>query len=173
MNKCTLTGSRLERGENKDYTIDYNLAEITFNTTYPITNDMRIAIEFQYADRNYTRFLTYEEAVYKSPKLNISGYFYSENDAKNQPLQQNLTDAQKNILASAGNNINLMVAESAFLDSFDENKVLYKKVINGATEVFEYSQNPDDELYFVTFTNVGTQKGDYVTREKHCHRKRI
>jgi hypothetical protein len=157
-----INGIQIKRGENKDYTIDYNLAEITFNTTYPITNDMRIAIEFQYADRNYTRFLTYQEAVYKSPKLNISGYFYSENDAKNQPLQQNLTDAQKNILASAGNNTNLMVAESAFLDSFDENKILYKKVISGATEVFEYSQNPDDMLYFVTFTNVGLQKGDYV-----------
>ena len=90
-----INGIQIERGENKDYTIDYNIAEITFNTTYPITNDMRIAIEFQYANRNYTRFLTYEEAVYKSRKLNISGYFYSENDAKNQPLQQNLTDLHK------------------------------------------------------------------------------
>ena len=160
-----INGIQIERGKDKDYTINYNLAEITFNTTYPITNDMRIAVEFQYADKNYTRFLTYEEAVYKSEKLNISGYFYSENDAKNQPLQQNLTDAQKNILASAGNNSNLMVAESAYVDGFDENKVLYKKVLNGATEVFEYSQNPNDELYFVTFTNVGIQKGDYTLKK--------
>ena len=159
--KVYINGIQIERGENKDYTIDYNIAEITFNTTYPITNDMRIAIEYQYANRNYTRFLTYEEAVYKSEKLNISGYFYSETDAKNQPLQQNLTDLQKNKLAAAGNNKDLMIAESAFLDTFDENKVLYRKVMNGITEVFEYSQNPNDELYFVTFTNVGTQKGDY------------
>ena len=159
--KVYINGIQIERGENKDYTIDYNIAEITFNTTYPITNDMRIAIEYQYANRNYTRFLTYEEAIYKSEKLNISGYFYSETDAKNQPLQQNLTDLQKNKLAAAGNNKDLMIAESAFLDTFDENKVLYRKVMNGITEVFEYSQNPNDELYFVTFTNVGTQKGDY------------
>ena len=159
--KVYINGIQIERGENKDYTIDYNIAEITFNTTYPITNDMRIAIEYQYANRNYTRFLTYEEAVYKSQKLNISGYFYSETDAKNQPLQQNLTDLQKNKLTAAGNNKDLMIAESAFLDTFDENKVLYRKVMNGITEVFEYSQNPNDELYFVTFTNVGTQKGDY------------
>ena len=159
--KVYINGIQIERGENKDYTIDYNIAEITFNTTYPITNDMRIAIEYQYANRNYTRFLSYEEAVYKSQKLNISGYFYSETDAKNQPLQQNLTDLQKNKLTAAGNNKDLMIAESAFLDTFDENKVLYRKVMNGITEVFEYSQNPNDELYFVTFTNVGTQKGDY------------
>ena len=159
--KVYINGIQIERGENKDYTIDYNLAEITFNTTYPITNDMRIAVEFQYSDRNYTRFLTYEEAVYKSEKLNISGYFYSESDAKNQPLQQNLTDLQKNKLAAAGNNSALMTAESAFIDTYDENKILYKKVINGTINVFEYSQNENDELYFVTFTNVGLNSGDY------------
>ena len=156
-----INGVQIERGEDKDYIIDYNLAEIRFNTTYPITNDMRIAVEFQYADRNYTRFLTYEEAQYTSEKLNISAYFYNENDAKNQPLQQNLTDNQKQILAEAGNNNDLMIAESAFLDAFDENKVLYKKVLNGVVEIFEYSQNPNDELYFVTFTNVGVNKGNY------------
>ena len=156
-----INGIEIKRGENEDYTIDYNLAEITFNTTYPITNDMRITLEFQYADRNYTRFVTYEEATYKSDKLNISAYFYNENDAKNQPLQQSLTADQKQILTNAGNNTDLMVAESAFLDAFDENKILYKKVLNGSIETFEYSNNSVDELYFVTFTNVGLNKGDY------------
>ena len=157
-----INGIQIERGEDKDYTIDYNLGEIEFNTTFPITNDMRIWIDFQYSDRNYTRFITYEEATYKSEKLRISGYFYSENDAKNQPIQQALTNNQKQILADAGNNTNLMVAESAFLDAFDANKILYKKVVNGAIEVFKYSNNPTDELYFVTYTNVGTNNGDYA-----------
>ena len=156
-----INGIEIKRGEDKDYTIDYNLAEVTFNTTYPITNDMRIAVDFQYADKNYTRFVTYEEATYKSDKLNISAYFYNENDAKNQPLQQSLTDAQKQILADAGNNTDLMIAESAYQDAFDENKILYKKVITGVVETFEYSNNSTDELYFVTFTNVGLNKGDY------------
>ena len=156
-----INGIQIKKGENNDYTIDYNLGEITFNTTYPITNDMRITIDFQYSDRNYTRFVTYESASYKTEKLNISGFFYSENDAKNQPLQQALTDEQKLILANAGNNTDLMFAESAFLDAFNENKILYKKVANGAVENFEYSINENDELYFVTFTNVGANNGDY------------
>ncbi|MEE9407892.1 MAG: hypothetical protein V3V28_07440 [Polaribacter sp.] len=156
-----INGIQIERGEDKDYIIDYNLGEIEFNTTFPITNDMRIWIEFQYSDRNYTRFVTYEEASYKSDKLNVSGYFYSENDAKNQPLQQALTNDQKEILANAGNNTELMVAESAFLDTYNENKILYKKVSNGVVENFEYSTNENDELYNVTFTNVGANNGDY------------
>ncbi|TMM30059.1 hypothetical protein FDT66_09360 [Polaribacter aestuariivivens] len=157
-----INGIQIERGENKDYTMDYNLGEITFNTTFPITNDMRIGIDFQYSDRNYTRFVTYENVAYTSDKLNISSFFYSENDAKNQPLQQALTDEQKQILANAGNDTSLMFSESAFPDNFDENKILYKKVTNGAVEIFEYSTNANDDLFFVTFTNVGANNGNYI-----------
>ena len=157
-----VNGIKIERGQNKDYEIDYNLGEITFNTTYPITNDMRITIDFQYSDRNYTRFITYESVDYKTEKLKINSFFYSENDAKNQPLQQVLTDNQKEILANAGNNEDLMFAESAYLDTYDENKILYRKVINGAVENFEYSDDENEELYFVTFTNVGANNGDYA-----------
>ncbi|MBT7704221.1 MAG: hypothetical protein HN746_01865, partial [Polaribacter sp.] len=156
-----VNGVLIEAGENKAYTIDYNLSEITFNTTFPITNDMRIWIEFQYSDRNYTRFVTYEEVNYTSEKLNISGYFYSENDAKNQPLQQALSEAQKQTLANAGNNTDLMFSESAFVDTYNENKVLYKKVVVGGIEVFEYTTDATGELYTVTFTNVGINNGDY------------
>lgn len=159
--KVFVNGVMIKRGENQDYIINYNLGEIIFNTRFPITNDMRIVVEFQYAERNYTRFVTFEEASYKSEKFAISGFFYSENDAKNQPLQQSLTNEQKEILANAGNNTDAMFAESAFLDTFDNNKILYKKTIQGTTEIFEYSQNPNDELYFVSFSNVGQNNGDY------------
>tara|TARA_R110002126_G_scaffold291479_3_gene453113 strand:- start:41041 stop:44418 length:3378 start_codon:yes stop_codon:yes gene_type:complete len=157
-----VNGNQIKRGENKDYTIDYNLGEITFNTTLPITNDMRIWIDFQYAERNYTRFITYDKAEYNGEKFSIAGYFYSENDAKNQPLQQSLSAEQQEILANAGNNQSAMFSESAFLDTFNENKILYKKVNNGTQEFFEYTTNENDELYTVTFTNIGTNNGDYV-----------
>jgi hypothetical protein len=156
-----VNGVQIQRGENKDFIINYNLGEIIFNTKFPITNDMRIVVEFQYAERNYTRFVTFEEAVYKGEKFQISGFFYAENDAKNQPLQQSLTNEQKEILANAGNDTDAMFAESAFLDTFDDNKILYKKTIQGTTEIFEYSQNPNDELYFVSFSNVGKNNGEY------------
>jgi hypothetical protein len=157
-----VNGVQINRGENADYTINYNLSEISFNTTFPITNDMRIWIEFQYSDRNYTRFISYNEVSYDSEKMNIAAYFYSENDAKNQPLQQILSTEQKQILANAGNNSAAMIAESAFLDTFNENKILYKKVTNGAVETFEYSTSKTDELYNVTFTNRGANNGDYI-----------
>ncbi len=157
-----VNGVAIEGGKEKDYTIDYNLAEITFNTTFPITNDMRIAVDFQFSDRNYTRFITYEKASYKKESFSISGYFYNESDAKNQPLQQNLTESQKQVLAAAGNDTSKMITENAFVDTFSENKILYQKTMMGSLEVFEYSTDESLELYNVTFSNVGPNKGNYA-----------
>ncbi|MGB5463987.1 MAG: hypothetical protein WBM92_11520, partial [Aureibaculum sp.] len=124
-----VNGILLKRGENYDYTIDYNTAEITFNTTYPITANMRINVEYQFSDRNYTRFVTYNGAEYTSDKLKLGINFYNENDAKNQTLQQDLSNNQKEILSLAGDDINQMIVPSAFADVFEENKILYKKEI--------------------------------------------
>jgi hypothetical protein len=163
--KVFVNGSKITKGINEDYLIDYNIGEVRFNTTFPITNDMRIRVEFQFSNRNYTRFISYENAEYKTNNIEISGYFYNENDVKNQSIQVNLTAAQKQILANAGNNTNLMVGESAYPDVFDANRILYKKVQSGTNEYFEYSTNENDNLFTVTFSNVNNNEGDYILSE--------
>ena len=157
-----VNGAPLTRGENNDYIVDYNTAEITFMPTFPITGSMRVVVEYQYADRNYTRFVTYNGAEYKNDKLKLGVTFYNENDVKNQPLQQDLTTSQKVILSQAGDNEGLMVAPSAYNAAFEENKILYKKELIGSEEVYVFSSNPDDELFRVTFTYVGEGQGNYV-----------
>lgn len=157
-----VNGILKKRGENNDYIIDYNAGEITFTSLFPITSEMRIVIEYQYSDRSYTRFVTYAGANHEAKKWSLGGYLYSENDVKNQPLQQNLSSEQVEILKNAGDNINLMNAPSAYLDTYSDNKILYKKVTIGGVEVFEYSNNPQDELYNVKFTLVGANLGNYI-----------
>ena len=163
--KVFVNGSKITKGINDDYLIDYNIGEIRFNTTFPITNDMRIRVEFQFSNRNFTRFVSYEKAEYKTDKIELSGYFYNENDVKNQPIQVNLTAAQKQILANAGNNTDLMVGESAYPDEYDVNRILYKKVQDGNNYYFEYSTSENDDLFTVTFSNVGNNEGDYTLSE--------
>jgi len=160
-----VNGRLLKRGENNDYTIDYNNAEIIFSTTFPITANMRITAEYQFTDRVYSRFVTYNNVRYKSDKLSVEGYFYNENDVKNQPLEQDLSNEQKQLLANAGNNTSAMVTPSAYLDTFSEDKILYKKIFIGIEEVFEYSTNENDELYQVTFSYVGENLGSYTLKE--------
>tara|TARA_R100000306_G_scaffold25079_1_gene28148 strand:- start:10071 stop:13508 length:3438 start_codon:yes stop_codon:yes gene_type:complete len=157
-----VNGLLLQRGENNDYVIDYNAGEITFNSTYPITANMRISVEYQYTDRNFTRFIGYGGGNYSSEKLDIGTYVYSENDAKNQPLQQNLSEEQVAILQTAGDDMDAMTAPSAVPDSYSENKILYRKEIINGQEVFVFSTNPDDELFSVRFTLVGDNQGNYV-----------
>lgn len=157
-----VNGILKQRGENNDYVIDYNAGEVTFTSLFPITSEMRIVIEYQYSDRSYTRFVTYAGANHEAKKWSLGGYLYSENDVKNQPLQQNLSAEQVQVLQNAGDDVNLMNAPSAYLDTYSENKILYKKVTVNGVEVFEYSNNPDDELYNVKFLLIGNNLGNYI-----------
>ena len=150
------------RGENNDYIIDYNAGEIIFTSLFPITSEMRINVEYQYTDRNFTRFITYGGISHERENWQIGGYVYSESDVKNQPLQQNLSSEQIDILQNAGDDISQMNGPSAYLDTYSENKILYRKVIIGGVEVFEYSNNPTDELYSVRFSLVGNNQGNYI-----------
>ena len=162
-----INGILLKRGENKDYTIDYNAGEIVFTPLFTITSEMRIAIEYQYTDRNYSRFVTYAGVTHENKKWSFGSYLYSENDIKNQPLQQNLSTDQALILANAGDNTNLMIAPSAFTDSYSDNKILYQKLQQNGISYFEYSNDPQAELFNVRFTAVGTNKGDYLVKNEN------
>jgi hypothetical protein len=157
-----VNGILLERGENNDYIIDYNAGEIIFTSLFPITSEMRINVEYQYSERSYTRFVTYGGVTHERDDWSIGGYLYSENDVKNQPLQQNLSEEQVSTLQEAGDNANLMTAPSAYVDTYSENKILYHKVTINGVEVFEYSNNAEETLYNVRFSLVGNNLGNYV-----------
>jgi hypothetical protein len=157
-----VNGLPIERGENKDYIIDYNAGEIIFNSTYPITSEMRITVDYQFSERNFSRFTIFGGANYETEKLKLGVSVYSEADAKNQPLQQNLSTEQVEILSNAGDDQSLMVAPSDVSEAFDDNRILYRKEIVDGNEIFVFSNDPDDELFSVRFTLVGENQGDYI-----------
>ena len=157
-----VNGVVIARGENNDYIIDYNAGEIIFNSTFPITSEMRITVDYQYSDRNYSRLLAYGGGQYESEKFKVGVSVYSESDAKNQPLQQNLSEEQVQILSNAGDDRSLMVAPSDVRETYNENRILYKKELINGIDTFVFSNDPDDELYRVTFTLVGINQGDYI-----------
>lgn len=156
-----VNGILLKRGENNDYLIDYNAGEVTFTSLFQITSEMRINIEYQFSDRNFSRLVTHFGAEHKRDDWSIGTQVYAENDLKNQPLQQNLSSEQAQILAQAGDDQSLMVAPSAYVDTFAENKILYEKITQDGLETFVRSTNPNAVLYNVRFTYIGEKQGDY------------
>lgn len=163
-----VNGVPLKRGENEDYIIDYNAGEIIFNSTFPITSEMRVTVDYQFSERNYSRFTVFSGANYESDNLQLNASFYSETDAKNQPLQQNLSTEQVQILADAGDDTSQMVAPSAVPQEFSENRILYRKELFNSEEIFVFSNNPDDELFSVRFTLVGNNQGNYIVTNSNA-----
>jgi hypothetical protein len=62
---------------------------------------------------------------------------------------------------NAGDNQELMIAPSAYPDSLTT-KSSIKKIVLNTVEVFEYSNDPQEELFNVRFSLVGSKKGNYV-----------
>jgi hypothetical protein len=157
-----VNGVALQRGENKDYVLDYNAGELRFNSTFPITSEMRITVDYQFSERNYSRFTVFGGGSFNAKKLKLNVSVYSESDAKNQPLQQNLSTEQTQVLAAAGDDRALMTAPSAAEEDFSEGRVLYRKELLGTEEIFVFSTNPDDDLFSVRFSLVGDNLGNYI-----------
>ena len=123
--KVYMNGALLKRGEDQDYTINYNTGELTFTSKTYISSNSRIVVEYIYNTTTYTRFLLYTGGKYQSERFTFSANIFSENDTK--ASNQELTDKQKEVLREAGNEIDRMYAPNAVLTEYDPNKILYKK----------------------------------------------
>lgn len=165
--KIYMDGKLLQRGQEYDYIIDYNTAEITFTAKQIITKDKRIVAEFQYVTKSFARslyFIGEELEINKNQKVYFN--FYSEQDNKNRPLQQQLSNEQIKYLAQIGDTLSRAYYSSAALSEFNTTDVFYRKkdTIVGSVlykDVYEYSTNPDSAKYKVTFSYVGPNKGYY------------
>lgn len=158
-----IDGRLLERGIDKDYVIDYNAAEITFTPKQFITKDRRITVEFQYSEKRYARPLLQTSIEYNNNRGQYFFNFFSENDAKNQPLQQDLDVDDKAILSAAGDDFLSSVKSGVDSVGYNNAQVLYALTDSlGFDSVFVFSQDSANAHYRVIFSLVGTGNGDYV-----------
>lgn len=160
-----IDGILMKRGENLDYVINYNTGEITFTSFRPIFQENFITISYNYANRNYSRYLITGSVEHQRKNWKAGFQWFMENDNKNAPLALNLSEEDQKVLAEAGNNQNLMFAPSGIVSEYDVNKILYKLVPNATGNYYEFSTDELQTLYQVAFTYFGTQKGDYTLKQ--------
>ncbi|MDT8393759.1 MAG: hypothetical protein RQ761_07930 [Bacteroidales bacterium] len=161
-----IDGELMTRGADFDYIINYNSGEIIFTPNVLITKEKRIVVEFEYAERDYARSMFFGSGGVTNKKLNISVNAFSEQDIKNQPMQQDLSDEQKKLMYEVGDSINQALWPNIDSLGFSSDEIRYKMVdtlINNVLydSVFVYSKNPDSAVYKLGFSLVGEGRGHY------------
>lgn len=165
--KVFIDGQLMQRGEDQDYIINYNTAEIAFTPRRMITKDSRIQVEFEYAERSFLNSMLYATDELKvNKKLTINIAAYSNSDAKNSPVNQTLDTKQRQFLNNIGDSIQYAFYPTATPDTFSTAKILYAQadtVYNGdKRKIYVYSTNKDSAKFNLGFIEVGRGKGNYV-----------
>ncbi|WP_340153973.1 hypothetical protein [uncultured Marivirga sp.] len=162
--KIFLDGKQLQRGLDNDYVIDYNAAEITFNSQHYISKYSIIQIEFEYSERQYSRNVTTLKHEQSVGNLDVNfGYFQQTDKPDNQI--DDLSQSDFNALSTLGNNADY--AEIPAIDSlgYSADKARYTRVdsiVDGKSYwVYKLSNNPEIAHYQVNFTMVGENQGHY------------
>ncbi len=172
--KVYLNGKLLTRGENNDYVIDYNTAQLTFTPRNVITNISRIVIDFEYTDRYFNRSLIFGEAehVFLKERLSIKATYSRDADNPNAPFDDKAAYfAVKDSLAAYGDaGSGVVYTSGVFRDSaFNRLQAFYYRsdtTING--QPYERYVHTIDSLqaeYRVYFTYAGIGKGNYKRDE--------
>ena len=146
-----MDGELLKRGEENDYIINYNTAEIIFTNQNIITKDKRFYVEFEYNDRSYAQSTIFSNQKIKTEKFLFNFNFYSESDWKNQNYLTVLSDEDKQILSESGDNETQIFSNAIDSITYNNESILYKKMdttISGIPIIYyKFSKNQDSAHY--------------------------
>ncbi len=157
--KVWLNGRLLEKGADKDFTIDYSLATITFSPKVPVDSRSRIEVDFEPLSENYQKEyyrlqtgLALADSVYSFE----FGYLH-EGDNKNRLKIGQLSPADKLTLESIGDSTELAWSDGATADTSGS---YVERFDSNGNRYFEYiGENLGD--YSVLFSSVGNGLGEY------------
>ncbi len=164
--KVYINGVLMQRGQDRDYVIDYTVGEITFTPRVPITAATRIVVDFEYADRSYGRSFLWAEENWQSERLQLQVSYFRQADNPRRPLDFSLSSEEEAFLAALppGQRVGLLPGVDTLPYEAGAIRYAAKDTLwNGQLRsYFVLSQDPAEALYQVSFVYVGPGRGEYV-----------
>jgi len=148
-----LDGAQLVRGWDQDYTIDYDLGELTFTNRHQIVARSRIEADFEYTTDEYERDVLSVGIGYDFAFARVAGGAFREGDDPNAHLGRTFTHAETDSLAAAGDT---GVAWLSGADSVGFGNGDYVR----SGDHFQFAGR-DSGHFAVRFTLLGDSAGDY------------
>ena len=167
-------GKLLTRGEQYDYVIDYNTAEVEFTINHIINQFSRIIVEYEYTDQNFLRTVYAGEVAVSGEHWDFGVNLYSEQDNTNISGFAELDSTRLNILSSSGDSQSFV--SGIFIPEDDDvNVVLYNIKIDPSTglQYLEYTEERSPDVVGATFSEVGLNMGNYIIDEELAINQRI
>ncbi len=161
--KVYLNGRLLQRGEDKDYVIDYGTAELRLNPKLAVNVYDVLTVDFLYANRRYRRWSGFIRQTKKNRYGDWSVFMFNETDIKSKPLLVAPDSSQIRFLEHFDGKTTAYVIQIR-RSAYSADKILYKKHYTGTDFYFEYQQgppSPGDTLYEVQFRYTGNRRGAY------------
>lgn len=165
--KVYIDGRLMARGQDNDYIMDYNLAEITFTPKIVITENSRIVVEFEYSDQNYLRSIEVFNTIYGDTSRNIYFNFYNEQDSKNALGLIELDSSDINILKNSEslsqNKYRSGIRPKNQISDYSE-KIYYNKIYEStiSDSILIYAPIEEQAKYVAYFTDIGENAGSYA-----------
>jgi len=190
--KVRVNGNNLKEGFDNDFTVDYDMGSVTFNPRMLIRQEDFIRIEYEYKSFDYRRTFTGGGVSHytQDSVFSLRAAIWSESDNKNNPIETQLTNREKEILRGSGNNLGYAAPTARPVHPQDAARMsayypLYRKVYDAEAQdtIFVYSPydplRPHDtkDRYTAWFTPIqkGSIGADYVidssiVRNEHVYK---
>jgi hypothetical protein len=172
--KLKLNGKTLEEGEDKDFTVDYDLGSLTFNPRILIRDEDLIIVEYEYKLFDFQRSLVGTTAGFstRDSVFSVQGVLWSEADNKNRLIDITFDSSDMVELRKAGDKpvfgYNDRAVHENDVPVVSRYEPLYQKVDSLGKIIFRFKPFnpafPQDRAgrFRVYFSHVGKGKGSYV-----------
>jgi hypothetical protein len=162
-----LNGQLMRRGEDQDYTMDYNTAELRFTPRRPINTTCRIVVDFEYADRNYNRSLIVGswQGSFFSNRFKAGLCYTREADDPDAPIDFTFSSRERQALAQAGDQPARALTSGVDSVGYLRTEPRYQRLdtLINAQPVAIYRLSTDSlrAVFRVSFLYVGPGRGTY------------